>query len=1024
MPYHDDDAGADIDAEFEAFDSSALAALDEIEARHLDAPPDDDIIDDSLAEVLIQDLDDVDAEVSAAAEAAPQRPPVSQSQSQSQSQAQSQSQSQMRQTLLPGASEPQAPVQTATGLMLLAPGARHKAWDNSAYLQGRNLKQPPPIHQEIDMDAARTWIYPVNKPLRTYQLNIVRKALFHNVLVALPTGLGKTFIAAVVILNMFRWFPKGKIIFVAPTRPLVNQQQMACHAICGLPWEHAIELTGSTRRRLHGDEWRTKRIFYMTPQAFENDLLSNACDARDVVCVVVDEAHRATGNYSYCTVIRHLMFHNPKFRVLALTATPGSTADRVQEVVDNLHIDMIELRTEEALDIQPYIHRKREEIVNVELGYEIEEMRSAWAKLMRVYLEPLQKAGILRNADPLTLRNFAVRAATHEPAASAVLNQRGYLRGHIAILASMALAMQYLSEHSVRTFAERARGFGTAKGKTKKADIFSPSNPDYAKLLELLDTAGYDTLEHPKIAILIRILHEHFNEHAVKEVDSEDPRSTRAMVFCSYREVVNELVDAINGSGLTAKAFIGQATDTKGNRGLTQRKQEELVSEFRDGKIQVLVATSIGEEGLDIGEVDLIVCYEAVRDSVRALQRVGRTGRQRDGRIVVLATRREHHNWQHSKESYRNVQKLIRAADTIALYTDVSRILPKHVRPEPVLAEVDQPKFSPPKPRIPRKTKTKPKTPKKTTPAQFCSASDLRREWASQREGGTPRSDTSRSVLQDDSEDEELSTDPVIPTRASASGDLASDVSAVPSSSPSKVVAARKQVTPPSQSTPPLFLSTPTPPRQFERYEPHPMVTALKGTSAGPQGGAHAQIDASHEPEPMRIFADEQNSDEPLAMGVDDEPIIRTGKRHSTNEQRSKAQPHKRKRRRVQAATGLFSVEAERDTSSDEHGESDEDDDGPSTDEADDDDRAAVGDFEATQVSGYNQQAVYMQSMLSQRAPTPFRGPDRLAALLQRRAAARPPSEPPASDDEYSQGSFVVGDDEVEWDETQSSLPL
>ena len=975
------DAGAaDIDAEFDAFDTSALAALDAIEAAHVRKEAGEaDTIDESLGEALLNDLHDIDAEVSE---------PV----------APARSQRQVQQTLLSPV-EHVPPVHTAPGLMLLAPGARRKEWDNSAFLRGKQFVEPPTqVDPAVDRDAARTWIYPVNKPLRTYQLNIVKKALFHNVLVALPTGLGKTFIAAVVILNMFRWFPSGKIIFVAPTRPLVAQQQQACHAICGLPWDTAIELTGQTRRGIRDDEWKTKRIFYMTPQTFENDLLSSACDPRDVVCVVVDEAHRATGNYAYCTVIRHLMYHNPRFRVLALTATPGSTAERVQEVVDNLHIDMIELRTEGALDIQPYIHRKREEIVSVELDAQLEELRAAWAELMRTYLDPLQTAGIFRNGDPLTMRPFAVRATANEPAARAILAQRTHLRNNVTQLAAMALAMQYLGEHSVRVFSERVRTFEMAKGASKKSQIFSSDNPKFAHVLALLDALDADTLEHPKIGALRDVLHDHFNKHAIRNPDSG---GTRAMVFCSYREVVSEIVDALRASGISATPFIGQATDAKGNRGLTQRRQEEVVSEFRDGKIQVLVATSIGEEGLDIGDVDLIVCYEAVRDSVRALQRIGRTGRKRDGRIVVLATRREEHNWKHSKESYRHVQKLVRAANTIALYTDVARILPSDLRPEPVLTEVAQPPFDPTMLRAPRRTK-EPKKPKREAKqpllAQFCSASDLRREWASQREGGMPQSDTSRSLLEDDSDDAELSTDPAFPTHSSEKSAPAASSDAF-SWSPTPAAS--------HKSTPPLFLSTPSPPRAFERYKSHPIIAALE----------QSPVRSAQKPRlPVAELSDSSDeSDTPLASHA---PNRATAKRP---QKRPQKQPQKQPQKRQRNA--LFVTEAERDTSSDEHGESDEDDDGPDTDEADDEDREAVGDFVATQEPGYNQQGIYMQSMLSQQAPTPFRGRDRLAELLQRRAAARPPSEPPVSADEYSQDSFVVDDDEIEWAETQSSLP-
>lgn len=148
------------------------------------------------------------------------------------------------------------------------------------------------------------------------------------------------------------------VIFVAPTKPLVAQQQQACHGICGLPWDCAVEMTGGTKASLRGDEWKTKRIFYMTPQTFENDLCSTAVNAEDVVCVVVDEAHRATGNYAYGKVIKWITQRNPFFRVLALTATPGNKPEKVQEVIDNLHINLIEIRTEEAVDIRKYVHTK------------------------------------------------------------------------------------------------------------------------------------------------------------------------------------------------------------------------------------------------------------------------------------------------------------------------------------------------------------------------------------------------------------------------------------------------------------------------------------------------------------------------------------------------------------------------------------------------------------------------------------------------------------------------------------------
>lgn len=122
----------------------------------------------------------------------------------------------------------------------------------------------PLCNHVIDTEAFKTWIYPINYTLRDYQFNIVQKALFSNTLVALPTGLGKTFIAAVVMYNFFRWFPNGKVIFMAPTKPLVTQQIEACYQITGLPRELTEELTGSKAPESRRHSWKTKRVRRMT----------------------------------------------------------------------------------------------------------------------------------------------------------------------------------------------------------------------------------------------------------------------------------------------------------------------------------------------------------------------------------------------------------------------------------------------------------------------------------------------------------------------------------------------------------------------------------------------------------------------------------------------------------------------------------------------------------------------------------------------------------------------------------------
>ena len=165
----------------------------------------------------------------------------------------------------------------------------------------------------INFEAASSWIYPTNYTVRKYQREIAETCLFNNTLVSLPTGMGKTLVAAVVMFNFYRWFPEGVIIFMAPTKPLVSQQILACRDIMGICENDIAQMDGTISTTQRETLWTSKKMFFCTPQVVENDLLQGRCPAEKVVCVVIDEAHRATGNYSYVKVVgnkTHPEFHD------------------------------------------------------------------------------------------------------------------------------------------------------------------------------------------------------------------------------------------------------------------------------------------------------------------------------------------------------------------------------------------------------------------------------------------------------------------------------------------------------------------------------------------------------------------------------------------------------------------------------------------------------------------------------------------------------------------------------------------
>ncbi len=269
-------------------------------------------------------------------------------------------------------------------------------------------------YPKIDELEADSWLYPTNYDVRQYQLLITETSLFQNTLVCLPTGLGKTLIASVVMHAYYKWFPSGSVIFLAPTKPLVNQQIKACHDIMGIPVNDTAHLEGSINPEKRSEFWDSKRVFFCTPQTLVNDVKNGRLDVKRVVCVVFDEAHKATRGYAYTSVVRELEDNGAKFRILALSATPGSDMKKVQDVVYNLRIANVEVRTEDDPEIAPYRHDREIETVKVAEGGVAsikDAVKQELVELMRPVSRRLYDNRILSVDNPKNLNVFAIEEA-------------------------------------------------------------------------------------------------------------------------------------------------------------------------------------------------------------------------------------------------------------------------------------------------------------------------------------------------------------------------------------------------------------------------------------------------------------------------------------------------------------------------------------------------------------------------------------------------------------------------------------
>ncbi|GAM37828.1 ATP-dependent DNA helicase [Talaromyces pinophilus] len=561
----------------------------------------------------------------------------------------------------------------------------------------RNVSPPPrdepPTHHKLDQNELGTWVYPTNiGTVRDYQFNISQKGLFYNLLVALPTGLGKTFIAATVMLNWFRWTKDAQIVFTAPTKPLVSQQVAACLGIAGIPRSHTTLLTGNVPPGTRAEEWQTKRVFFMTPQTLINDLKTGIADPKRIVLLVVDEAHRATGGYAYVEVVKFLRRFNQSFRVLALTATPGSNVEAVQAVIDGLDIARVEIRTEQSLDIREYVHARNVDVQTFTNSEEMSLCMDLMSKALQPSVDQLRNMNAYWGRDPMMLTAYGLTKARQQWMASdagrnANFGLKGKVNALFTGLASLAHSIDLLKYHGIVPFYNHLVSFksntdGQKGGKTQRAIV---QDDNFKKLMDHLQPWCRDIefIGHPKLGYLRELVLNYFMDNG-EGTNGTRTSNTRVMIFAHFRDSAEEITRVLKRQEpiIRPHVFVGQAS-AKGSEGMNQKAQLSVIENFKNGTYNTIVATSIGEEGLDIGEVDLIVCYDSSASPIRMLQRMGRTGRKRAGNIKLLLMQgKEEESYIQAKDNYEKMQELIASGTRFEFHVDKSaRILPKDVKP-------------------------------------------------------------------------------------------------------------------------------------------------------------------------------------------------------------------------------------------------------------------------------------------------------------------------------------------------------
>ncbi len=468
---------------------------------------------------------------------------------------------------------------------------------------------------------------------REYQVNIAASASRKNSLIVLPTGLGKTVIALLVIAGKLKEYPDNKILFLAPTKPLVTQHASFFSSSLEVNNEKITVFTGEVKPEDRVRLWKESTVIISTPQVIENDILSKRILLNDVSLIIYDEAHHATGKYAYVYIHEQYQSQCNKPHSLGMTASPGNDKRKILEVCKNLSMNHVEIRTKYDDDVKSYVHELdiswKKVVPPQEFSYAVQ--------LLRKVLSP--RLQILRNVGAVESASVSLVTKTK------LLNAQKMIQAEIksrinppktlftaAASQSEAMKIFYSMELLQTQGVEATQRFLKRLNTESKQKNASRSSRNLMKDGLFLDAMAYINslrIEHPKLKEVGQI---------VSNQIKKNPKS-RIIVFTQYRDTSKMVFEYLNSiTSVSPARFIGQAGKTD-DKGLTQKQQEQIVSDFRKGIYNILIATSVAEEGLDIPSTDLVIFYEPIPSEIRNIQRRGRTARKMAGKLIILITK-------------------------------------------------------------------------------------------------------------------------------------------------------------------------------------------------------------------------------------------------------------------------------------------------------------------------------------------------------------------------------------------------
>ena len=498
---------------------------------------------------------------------------------------------------------------------------------------------PETVSTEVKLPDTLQFSFPDGIEVRKYQQELAEPGLNgRNYIICAPTGTGKTLVSSIIIkehLNQ-KWHKGAKVLFMVGTNPLAKQQKEKLGKTI-IPARVECQ-TGDSIGDMsvivpHSD------IIVCTAGKFQNDLRAGKVYLSNFSLMIIDECHNVRKNSPQANMMIQYLQEKKEGntsalpQVVGLTASPGagdsSVPDREKTLEHLIHLCAL-MDASSGIKV---VEENEEELNSY--------IKKSSSKLMRIRGRNI-KADKFISAIDFEMIEWELKAKVNSPHSHTSEKYQNDLQQQCRQLESS----DDPEHHSTICMLE----FLICLSKTLSIYLLLRQK-DAMRMLEqhMLSISASPTLIEQEIKQRLEDLK--YKVSKLSADDDENPyltgmkdkilakfkaeQGSRAIVFASTKYHAQCLLDWASQLPCIKAAIVTGHTRETGY-GMTEAEQQEAIKGFDEGKYNLIVTTSVLEEGIDVVECNLVIRYHHVSNEIARVQAQGRGRAENSEGITIL----------------------------------------------------------------------------------------------------------------------------------------------------------------------------------------------------------------------------------------------------------------------------------------------------------------------------------------------------------------------------------------------------